>query len=56
MAMCETLLHSAKVLPRGSPNGTSLYRDLEEYFRFYNHERGYSSLGMRTPAECYHDR
>jgi putative transposase len=36
--------------------GRSLYRGLKEYFRFYNHERSHSSLGMRTPAECYHDR
>jgi putative transposase len=37
-------------------NGSSLYRGLEEYFKFYNHERGHSSLGKRTPAECYHER
>lgn len=37
-------------------DGRALYRGLDDYFRFYNHERGHSSLGNRTPAECYYDR
>lgn len=37
-------------------DGRALYRGLDAYFHFYNHERGHSSLGWRTPAECYHER
>ncbi len=32
----------------------ALYAGLDEYFRFYNHERPHSALDGRTPAEVHH--
>jgi len=33
--------------------GKELYDGIKEYMTFYNHERGHSSLEMKTPAEVY---
>lgn len=35
-------------------DGVELYNGLNEYFQFYNHERGHQSLGYNKPAELYH--
>lgn len=32
-----------------------LYFGLDQYFRFYNHERSHQSLGGKTPAMIYHN-
>lgn len=34
-------------------DGVQLYKGLEEYFNFYNHERQHQSLDYVTPASCY---
>jgi putative transposase len=34
--------------------GTDLRQGLTEWVRFYNHERGHSSLDDRTPDEVYY--
>ena len=34
-------------------NGVELYNGLDEYFRFYNHERMHQSLKYMTPASVY---
>jgi putative transposase len=34
-------------------DGNQLWKGLDEYFRFYNHERLHQSLGYRTPVEVY---
>ncbi len=34
-------------------DGIELYRALDRYFRFYNHQRRHQSLGYRTPASIY---
>ena len=36
--------------------GKKLYDEVEEYMRFYNHERPHESLGYQIPAEVYHGR
>ncbi len=36
--------------------GKQLYDEVEEYMRFYNHERPHESLGYQIPAEVYHGR
>ena len=39
------------------PNGgAELYNGIEEYMRFYNHERGHQSLNRQKPAEVYFGR
>ena len=39
------------------PNGgKELYDGIEEYMRFYNHERPHQSLDKKTPAEVFHGR
>ncbi len=39
------------------PNGgKELYNGIEEYMRFYNHERQHESLDYRTPAELYYGK
>lgn len=39
------------------PNGgLELYRETEEYMRFYNHERGHETLDYGIPAEIYYGR
>ena len=52
----ERLWRSVKyedVYLREYPDGTSLYRGLDRYFKFYNFERPHKSLGYSTPAEIY---
>ena len=39
-----------------SNGGKELYDEIEEYMRFYNHERGHQSLNRRTPAEIFHGK
>ena len=34
-------------------NGLSLWKGLEQYFQFYNHERLHQSLNYKTPNEKY---
>jgi len=34
-------------------NGLSLWKGLETYFQFYNHERLHQSLGYHTPNQKY---
>jgi putative transposase len=34
-------------------DGVSLYEGLDQYFKFYNHERDHQSLGYQTPASWY---
>jgi putative transposase len=34
-------------------NGLSLWKGLEKYFKFYNHERLHQSLGYHTPKDMY---
>jgi putative transposase len=34
-------------------NGGQLWKRLDDYFRFYNHQRLHQSLGYRTPSEVY---
>lgn len=34
-------------------DGVQLYKGLQEYFQFYNHERIHQSLDYRTPASLY---
>lgn len=39
------------------PNGgKELYDGIEEYMRFYNHERSHQSLNKKTPAEIFHGK
>ena len=39
------------------PNGgKELYDGIEEYIRFYNHERLHQSLDRKTPAEVFYGR
>ena len=39
------------------PNGgKELYDGIEEYIRFYNHERSHQSLDRKTPAEVFYGR
>jgi len=35
-------------------DGVSLYKGLDEYFRFYNNERYHQSLNYKTPNEMYY--
>jgi putative transposase len=35
-------------------DGNHLWKGLNEYFRFYNHQRLHQSLNYRTPEEVYH--
>ena len=35
-------------------NAHEARRELEDYFRFYNHLRSHQALGYRTPAEVFH--
>lgn len=35
-------------------DGVSLYKGLDEYFRFYNNERYHQSLNYKTPKEMYY--
>ena len=37
-------------------NPIELYNGLEEYFRFYNHNRPHQSLNYKTPFEAYFDK
>jgi len=37
-------------------DGHALYNGLERYFSFYNEVRPHSSLGDRTPQNCYYER
>ena len=37
-----------------SDDGNHLWKGLDEYFRFYNHQRLHQSLNYRTPVEVYH--
>jgi len=39
-----------------SDDGNCLWRGLNEYFRFYNHQRLHQSLNYRTPEEVYHTK
>jgi putative transposase len=41
------------VYPKAYSDGAELYHGLTRYFRYYNEERGHSSLDKRTPAEVY---
>jgi putative transposase len=41
------------VYPKAYSDGAELYHGLTCYFRYYNEERGHSSLDKRTPAEVY---
>lgn len=41
------------VYPKAYSDGIELYHGLTRYFRYYNEERGHSSLDKRTPAEVY---
>ena len=43
------------VYPKGYADGLELYKGLEKYFRYYNEERGHSSLDKRTPAEVFRE-
>ena len=39
------------------PNGgKQLYDGIEEYMRFYNHERPHQSIENKTPAEMFYGR
>ena len=42
-----------KVYPESYVDGHALYRGLESYFDYYNHERQHSALDKRTPAEVF---
>jgi len=42
-----------KVYPESYADGHELYRGLESYFDYYNHERQHSALDKRTPAEVF---
>jgi putative transposase len=42
-----------KVYPESYANGHALYRGLDSYFEYYNHERKHSALDKRTPAEVF---
>lgn len=44
------------IYPRAYSDGIELYHGLVNYFRYYNEERGHSSLDKRTPAEVYRSR
>ena len=35
-------------------NGVDLYKGLEQYFEFYNHERIHQSLNYGTPGKKYY--
>lgn len=35
-------------------DGLSLWKGLDGYFRFYNHERPHQSLSYKTTSECYY--
>jgi len=37
-----------------SNTGKQLYEEIEEYMRFYNHQRGHQSLNYRIPAEVFY--
>ena len=37
-----------------SDDGNDLWKGLDDYFRFYNHQRLHQSLNYRTPQEVYH--
>jgi putative transposase len=41
------------IYPRAYCDGIELYHGLTRYFRYYNEERGHSSLDKRTPAAVY---
>lgn len=41
------------VYPKAYSDGIELYHGLTRYFRYYNEERGHSSLDKRTPAAVY---
>ena len=34
-------------------DGVQLYKGLQDYFQFYNHERIHQSLDYKTPASLY---
>ena len=34
-------------------NGTQLYKGLDRFFYFYNHQRKHQSLGWKTPFEIF---
>jgi putative transposase len=38
---------------QAAEDGQQLWEGLEEYFRFYNHQRPHQSLGYQTPAQVY---
>jgi putative transposase len=38
---------------QAAQDGLQLWEGLEEYFRFYNHQRPHQSLGYQTPAQVY---
>jgi putative transposase len=37
-------------------NGNKLWKGLNDYFRFYNHERLHQNLDYRTPEEVYYEK
>jgi putative transposase len=53
----ERLWRSLKyelVYPGDFADGHQLWRALDGYFHFYNHQRPHQALGYRTPATLYH--
>ncbi len=42
-----------EIYPKEHANGSELYANLDRYFRYYNEERGHSSLDKKTPSEVF---
>ena len=55
----ERLWRSLKyelIYPGDFASGADLWRELDRYFHFYNHQRPHQALGYRTPAELFPHR
>ena len=42
--------------PGDFASGSELWRALDRYFHFYNHQRPHPALGYRTPADLFPPR